>query len=146
MAVVYPEVAFHFVVRAGFTQISFSEVSGLTVEKEKVEYRGGASPEFNKIAMPGMTKFSDITLKRGVVVGDNELYEWFNTAALNKAERRDLTISLLNESHVPTMTWKVKNAFALKVEGPTLKADGNEVAIESVTIAHEGLEIANNPV
>ena len=146
MAVVYPERAYQFVVRAGLSQISFSEVSGLTVEREKIEYRGGASKEISKISMPGMAKNSDITMKRGVVVGDNELYEWFNTAAISQTERRDLTISLLNEALIPTMTWKVKNAYALKVEAPTLKADGNEVAIETIVIAHEGLQMENLPV
>ena len=146
MAVVYPERAYQFVVRAGLSQISFSEVSGLTVEREKIEYRGRASKEISKISMPGMAKNSDITMKRGVVVGDNELYEWFNTAAISQTERRDLTISLLNEALIPTMTWKVKNAYALKVEAPTLKADGNEVAIETIVIAHEGLQMENLPV
>jgi phage tail-like protein len=143
MAVVYPERAYQFVVRAGLSQISFSEVSGLTVEREKIEYRGGASKEISKISMPGMEKHSDVTLSRGVVVGDNELFEWFNTAAVTQTERRDITISLLNEALVPTMTWKIKNAYPLKVEGPGLKADGNEIAIEKIVLAHEGMVMEN---
>jgi phage tail-like protein len=58
---------------------------------------------------------------------------------LNEVERRDLTISLLGPDHTPVVTWKVKNAFPLKIEGPSLKANANEVAIESITIAHEGV-------
>ncbi len=50
---------------------------------------------------------------------------------------------LLDEEHQPVMVWKVMNAFPVKVEGPQLKAAGNEVAIESVEIAHEGLELHN---
>ena len=60
---------------------------------------------------------------------------------MNKPERRDLVISLLNEEHAPVMTWKVKNAWPVKLEGPGLKATGNEVAIESIELAHEGLTI-----
>jgi phage tail-like protein len=62
---------------------------------------------------------------------------------LNTVERRDLVVSLLNEEHAPVMTWKLLNAFPVKVEGPQLKASGNEVAIESIELAHEGLEVQN---
>ena len=138
-------VAFHFVVRAGLAQISFSEVSGLDIETEPIEYRGGASPEFNKIKMPGMRKFSNVTLKRGMVAGDNELFQWFNTVSLNTIERRDITISLLDENHGPVVNWKIKNAWPVKVQGPGLKGDGNEVAIETVELCHEGIVVTNNP-
>ena len=93
--------------------------------------------------MPGLRKFTNITLKRGIAKGDNEFFEWLSTVKLNTVERRDLIISLLNEEHQPVMVWKVLNAFPVKVEGPQLKATGNEVAIESIEIAHEGLELQN---
>ncbi len=143
MATAYPLTAFHFVVDWGGTNIGFSEVSGLTSEFDAVEYRDGASPEFTKVKMPGLRKFSNITLKRGIVAADNEFFDWLNSTQMNKPERRDLTIKLLNEEHAPVMTWKVKNAWPLKVEGPSLKADGNEVAIESIELAHEGLSVEN---
>ena len=139
----YPLVAFHFQVEWGGTNLGFSEVSGLTIENQAIEYRDGLSPEYSVVKMPGMPKFSNITLKRGIVPADNEFFGWLNTAALNKIERRDLVISLLNEEHSPVMTWKVKNAFPVKVEGPGLKATGNEVAIETIELAHEGLTIEN---
>jgi phage tail-like protein len=66
-----------------------------------------------------------------------------NSISLNTIERRDLVISLLNENHEPVVVWKVKNAFPVKVQSTDLKADGNEVAIETVEIAHEGLTIQN---
>ena len=53
-------------------------------------------------------------------------------------------VQKLNEEHEPVMVWKVHNAFPVKVEGPALKATGNEVAIESIEIAHEGLEVQND--
>jgi len=139
----YPIVKFHFQVEWGGTKIGFTEVSGLDVETEVVEYRHGASPEYSKIKMPGMQKYSNITLKRGTFATDNEFYDWWNTVALNTIERRDITISLLNEEHSPVVVWKVKNAWPLKVQSTDLKADGNEVAIESMEIAHEGLSIQN---
>jgi len=88
-----------------------------------------------------MAKFSNITFKRGIVAGDNEFFEWLNTIKLNQVERRDITISLLNEEHEPAMVWKVSNAFPVKIEAPSLKATGNEVAIETLEIAHEGITI-----
>ena len=137
----YPLPAFHFQVEWGGTRIGFSEVSGLTMEVQAIEYRDGASPVYSVLKMPGIPKFNNITCKRGVVPNDNEYYNWVNTIQLNKAERRDITISLLNEAHAPVMVWKVRNAFPVKLEGPSLKSTGNEVAIESLEIAHEGLTV-----
>lgn len=137
----YPLVKFHFSVDWGGTKIGFTEVSGLDVETDPIEYRHGASPEFSKTKMPGMQKYSNITLKRGSFQSDNEYFEWWNTVKLNTIERRDITISLLNEEHEPLIVWKVKNAWPLKVQSTDLKADGNEVAIETMELAHEGLTI-----
>ncbi len=139
----YPLPKFHFQVEWGGSKIGFTEVSGLDITTEVIEYRDGASPEYSKIKMPGQRKYSNITLKRGTFKGDNQFYAWFNTVNLNTIERRDLTISLLNESHEPVIVWKVKNAWPSKVTPTDLKADGNEVAIESLELAHEGLTIQN---
>jgi len=139
----YPLVKFHFQVDWGGTKIGFTEVSGLDVESEVVEYREGASPEYTKIKMPGMQKYSNITLKRGTFKSDNEYFKWWNTVKLNTIERRDVTISLLNEEHQPVVTWKVKSAWPCKIQSTDLKADGNEVAIESMELVHEGLTIQN---
>ena len=96
-------------------------------------------PEYSKVKMPGMQKYGSLTLKRGMFQSDNEFYDWWNTVKQTKIERRDITISLLNEEHEPVMTWKVKNAWPTKVQSTDLKADGNDVAIETLELAHEGL-------
>ena len=134
----YPQPVFHFIVQWDGTRMGFSEVTGLTQVKQATEYRDGSS-----IKMPGLRKFSNVTLKRGVVKGDNQFFKWLSTVKLNTVERRDLIINLLNEEHQPVMVWKVMRAFPVKVEGPQLKATGNEVAIESIELAHEGLELQN---
>jgi phage tail-like protein len=139
----YPLPKFHFTVEWGGTRIGFSEVSGLDMQVDLIEYRDGSSPTYGKIKMPGMHKFSNITLKRGVFQGDNDFFNWLNTVSLNTIERRDLTISLLNEQHMPVMTWKVRNAWPVKVQSTDLKSDANEVAIETLELAHEGLTIQN---
>ena len=140
----YPLPAFSFTVEWGGTRVGFTEVSGLTQENQLIEYRDGAFPEYSSIKMPGLRKFSNITLKRGIIKSDNEFATWLSTVKMNTVERRDLVVSLLNEEHEPVMVWKVQNAFPVKVEGPGLKATGNEVAIESIEIAHEGLELQND--
>lgn len=137
----YPLPKFHFRVEWGGSKIGFTEVTGLNIENEIIEYRDGASPEYHKIKMPGLQKFGNITLKRGMFNGDNEFFQWLNTVSLSKVERRDVSIALLNESHEPVYLWRVKNAFPVKVVAPDLKSDANEVAVESIEIAHEGLVI-----
>lgn len=134
---------FHFQAEWGGARIGFTEISGLDVETEVIEYREGSSPEYNKQKYPGMQKFSNITMKRGVMQSDNDFFAWWNTVALNTVERRDVTISLLNEAHEPVMVWKVKNAWPVKITSTDLKADGNEIAIETVELAHDGLSIQN---
>lgn len=140
---IYPLPKFHFIVEWGGKRVGFTEVTGLDMQVEAIEYREGNSKEYSKIKMPGMHKFSNITLKRGAVAGDKEFFAWINTVNLNVVERRDLSISLLNEKHEPVFTWKVKNAFPVKVQASDLKSDGNEVAVETIELAHEGLNILN---
>lgn len=135
--------AFHFLVDWGGTQLGFSEVTGLNIEVQPIEYRDGLSPEYSMIKMPGIKKYGNVTLKRGVFKADNEFYDWYNQIKLNKPERRDITISLLDEEHNPVMVWKLVNAWPTKITSPDLKANGNEVAIEQLEIAHEGVRIEN---
>ena len=151
MAADYPLPKFHFQVEWGGTKIGFTEVSGLDFETEVIEYRHGASPEYNKTKQPGLTKYSNITLKRGTFQSDNEYYDWWKENVFfqegnstGSKYRRDLTISLLNENHEPIIVWKVKNAWPTKVQSTDLKADGNEVAIESMELVHEGLTVQND--
>jgi len=147
----YPIPKFHFQVEWGDDfRIGFTEVSGLDFETEVIEYREGHSKKYNKSKQPGLTKFSNITLKRGTFEGDFDYYkEWRKTYFFQEGNktgsqyRRTVTIKLLNENHEPIIVWKVQNAFPSKVQSTDLKADGNEVAIETMELVHEGLEIMN---
>jgi len=140
----YPLPKFHFQAEWGGVRIGFTEISGLDVETEVIEFRDGASKEYSKRKMPGMQKFTNVTMKRGVFASDNDYYKWWNTVALNTVERRDVTVSLLNEKHEPVLVWKIKNAWPTKIASTDLKSDGNEVAIESIELAHDGLAIQND--
>ena len=139
----YPLPVFHFQVEWGGQKGDFTEVSGLSKEADMLEYRVGTSKQYSTTKMPGLQKDNPVTLKRGVFSGDNDFYNWWNSIAMNDVERRDVTISLLNSSHDPVMTWKLKNAWAKKLDSPSMKADGNEVAVESIELCHEGLTIEN---
>ena len=140
-----PYRAYNFIVEIDSVAVAgFSEVGGLSGDGDVVEYREGTDVPLTVRKMPGLRKFSNVTLKRGIVKSDNDFFKWLATIKLNTVERRDLTISLLNEEHEPVMVWKVQRAFPVKVEGPQLKASGNEVAIETIELAHEGLEVQND--
>lgn len=140
----YPLPKFHFQVEWGGTKVGFSEVTGLTVETTPIEYREGSMNEFNVIKFPGMQKYGNVTLKRGIFRSDNEFFQWWNTVKLDKIERRDIIISLLNENHEPVMTWTLKNAWPSKVQSTDLKSDDNSVAIETLELCHEGLVMEAN--
>lgn len=136
----YPLTRFQFRVEWGGAKFSFTEVTGLVMEREKIEYRHSDSKDFNKLSMPGLVKNSNITMKRGKFEGDFDFNTWWNEVANDRANtRRDLTIQLLNEKHTPVAAWSAARCFAVKVTAPDLKSDANEAAIESIEVAHEGL-------
>ena len=138
----YPLPKFHFQVDWGGAKLSFTEATGLDMQVEVIEYRHGDSKDFSKIKMPGMRKFSNITLKRGTFQGDSDYYDWLSDIQDDRAnKRRDVVIRLLNEKHEPVASWKATRCFPVKVQASDLKSDGNEVAIETVEIAHEGLSL-----
>jgi phage tail-like protein len=142
MAQEYPIPRFHFKVDWGGAKMSCTEVTGLVMEREKIEYRHSASLDFNKIAMPGLVKNSNITMKRGKFERDFDYNAWMDAIANERVEgRRDVTIRLLNEKHEPVAAWSATRCFPVKVTAPDLKSDANEVAIESIEIAHEGLKL-----
>lgn len=141
---VWPLPKFFFTVEVDeLAEASFQEVSGLDVEAQVIEYRHGNSKEFSTIKMPGIKKYGNVTLKKGIFKGDNKFWTWFNKIKMNTIERKPMTIKLLDEEGNPTMTWTLKNAWPTKITGTDMKSDGNEVAVETLEVAHEGLEISN---
>ena len=140
---VWPLPKFYFQVKWDKNEMNFQEVSGLDIQSEEIKYRHGNSPVFSVIKMPGMKKFGNITMKKGVFKGDNKFWDWLNQIKLNTIKRVPVTISLLDEAGKPTMVWTLTNAWPTKISSTDLKSEGNEVAIESIEIVHEGLTIAN---
>ncbi len=137
---VWPLPEFYFKVSVDdIGDISFKEVSGLELEHDVIEYRAGDSPEFTKIKMPGLRKSGDVTLKKGVFVSDKKFWEWIGEIKLNTIKRRSVTISLLDEAGKPAQSWKLTNAWPKKVTVEGFKADGNNVAMETLILVHEGI-------
>ncbi|MEO5925965.1 MAG: phage tail protein [Bryobacteraceae bacterium] len=140
---IWPLPRFNFQVEWGAHVMSFQEVSGLDAEAQPIEYRTGNSKVFSVAKMPGLQKFSNITMKKGVFKSDNNFWDWFNKIQMNTVQRVPVTIRLLDETGSPTMSWVLANAWPIKITGTDLKAIGNEVAIETIEIAHEGLTVVN---
>lgn len=119
---------------------SFAEVSGLELELPVIEYRNG-SEDITVRKLPGLAKYTNITLRRGIT-GDLTFWNWILKGVHGQVQRTDMSIVLLDENRQEVMRWKVRRAWPCKWTGPNLNATANEVAIESLEIAHEGLEIA----
>ncbi len=140
---VWPLPKFYFQVKWDAEVLSFQEVSGLDVEAQIIEYRHGDNPVFSTIKMPGIVQSGNVTMKKGVFKSDNKFWDWYNKIKMNTIARVPVTISLLDEAGAPTMVWTLTNAWPTKITSTDLSAEGNEVAVEEIEIAHEGLTIAN---
>ena len=119
---------------------AFSEASGLTAEGDAVDYREGTDQQQNVRKLTGLRKYTNITLKRGYTQ-DKALWRWYNNIVNGQPDRRDVTVVLMNEARQPVLRWHAESAWVNKIEGPSFKAAGNEIAMESVELVHEGLTI-----
>ncbi|QRR07660.1 phage tail protein (plasmid) [Burkholderia sp. MS455] len=135
----YPIPTYRFVVSVGKDQMCFSSVSGLDQSVQLVKYQDGCG---NLYQMPGQVEPLTITLKRGVMPKQSQLYTWVNSITFNQVEKKDLSISLTNETgSVLLVTWSVMNAFPTKWTGPSFDATSNEVAFEEVSLAADRLSV-----
>jgi phage tail-like protein len=136
-----PYLNFNFLVDIGLgDEMGFSEVETPSGEIEVIEYREGADTVNSARKLPGLAKYPNVTLKRGIT-GRTDLFEWWKSVRDGQVQRRNVTITLLDEQRQSVLRWHLRNAWPVKIEGPSLNATGNEVAIETLELAHEGLEI-----
>ena len=118
----------------------FSDVSGLGMEVNYSEYRNGNEKFNTGRKVPNTHKIDDVTLKRGLVGGD-DLFAWLKGVRDGVADPRQVTITLLDEARQPVATWALRNAQPKKWTGPTLAAKGGgEVAMEELHFVHEGID------
>jgi phage tail-like protein len=140
---IWPLPEFYFSVQFGDgIEAKFQEASGLDTEARPIEFRHGDSPHFSPIKVPGLQKTDNVTLRRGVVAVGSDFWNWINEIKMNTIKRRTMVINLLDETGTPKMVWTLTNAWPIKFTAPDLKAEGNEVAIESLELAHEGIEVS----
>lgn len=137
----YPVPVFRFHVDIpGGAQAAFAECSGLEVETEVFEYQEGGVNDFVH-RLPGRTKVTDITLKRGMT-NSRDLWDWYAKTVNGKVERKDISIILLGQDGKQVMRWNIAKAYPIKWSGPTVKADDHSIAIEQLKLAHRGLRVA----
>ena len=131
----YPLPVFYYEVKIdGMDPIAFSEVSGLALQHETITYRDGMSYKEGPKYMPGILQPINVSLKKGVMRGGRQLYDWINSIKVNTVEKKDILISLKDEADDPVVTWKVKDAFPTKMDAPAFSGTSNDVAIESLDL------------
>ncbi|MCR2802439.1 phage tail protein [Paenibacillus soyae] len=121
----------------GLEQAGFSEVTGFEASVNVIEYREGNELTTPR-KLPGLTKYGNITLKWGTT-DSMELYEWLQECVEGTIERKTITIIALDEEGNDVATWQVIEAWPVKYSAPSFNGVGNEVALELLEFAHEGL-------
>jgi phage tail-like protein len=136
-----PYTAFNFLVEIdGIAVAAFSEVSGLGSATDVIEYRAGSDRTSTVRKLPGLTRYTNIVLKRGVTQ-DTQLWQWRKAIEQGTPDRRSGAIVLLDGERNPVRRWRFTEGWIAKFDGPDLNAKANDVAIETIEIAHEGLTI-----
>lgn len=143
----YPLPLYNFRVEIGEDTVAFSEISGLAIEYEVATFREShvadnlAGPR--RYVMPALTKDTTVTMKKGVtrIASVQNLYAWIGTVATNQIEKKDVFIRLLDEGGAPVISWKIINAFPVKLEAPGFDAKSNDVALETMELRADGVAI-----
>ncbi|HTE13212.1 MAG TPA: phage tail protein [Chitinophagaceae bacterium] len=147
MATRYPPVGFHFLAAFELAPQSaedarFQEISGLEAEMEMESFTEGGQNRFTW-QLPKRTRYSDITLKRGLYIG-SPLVTWCRNALENFSfDPVNVHISLLNEQHNPVMTWYVIKAIPKKWSVSSFNAQDNSIVVESITLSYRYFNVIN---
>ena len=144
-AINYPYRVFRYKVEVeGIARASFSEVSGISLSTDSVEYRDGDDLRNTPRKLPGLTKFGNITLRWGIT-DDSDFLDWIHAVAPNNEAgptgiaRHNVTITLIDDAGGDGPSWQIINAWPVGYTAPDLNGLGGEVAITSLEFCHEGL-------
>lgn len=143
----YPLPVYNYRVEIGGEAVAFSEVSGLTISYESTVYKesptAGGAPGPRTLIMPSQRTPPTITLKKGLVrkTSMKHLYDWIRTVQINQIEKKDIFVRLCDEKGDAVITWKVANAFPVKLDAPTFDAKSNDVAIQSMELKADFITI-----
>lgn len=143
----YPLPVYNYRVEIGPDAVAFSEVSGLNIAYETTTFKespvAGGAPGPRVMYMPAQATMTKLTLKKGVVrkVSIRTLYDWIKTVSINQIEKRDIFIRLCDEQGAPVISWKVGNAFPVKLDAPSFDAKSNDAAIETMELVADYVTI-----
>lgn len=121
----------------------FKECSGLNIEREVEQYKEGGVNHYIHI-LPGRVKYTNIVLKHGLADPETstKLWKWFLEGLHNgKVKRINFSILLHDVSGKVVKRWHVRNAYPVKWQGPQFNTDTSQVAIETLELAHHGIEL-----
>ncbi len=136
-----PFPGFQFVVEIdGVASAAFEEVSGLDGAVDVVEYREGADVSATTRKIPGLAKYANVVLSRGLT-DSRDLYDWWSATVSGKADRRAASIVLLDAERNPVRRWRLRAAWPARYTVSPLDADRSDVVIETLELAHEGFEL-----
>lgn len=143
----YPLAVYNYRVTLGALTIGVSEITGLSVEYEPVTYKHGLSFVMGPKIIPGMRQPVRLALKRAIVSQSELFYRWLRDTYADplRPVRQDLLIDLCDAAGVPAVRWKVQGAMPIKIAAPTFDAASNEVAIETIDLVAQDLQIEYNP-
>jgi len=147
----YPLSVYNYKVDIGEASIAFSEVSGLNIAYETTTYKESKTdskqPGPRVFRVPAQATDTTLTLKKGLVPEKSQkaLYDWINSIQINQVVKKDIVISLCDETGTAMVTWQVNNAFPTKLEVPTFDVNSNEVAIESMELMADNIIINYQP-
>lgn len=125
----------------GIQRAGFRECSGLDATSDPVEYREGDEKVFTARKLPALVKYSNIVLKWGIT-DDHSLWDWRKKTIDGKTERKNGSVVLMDEAGEEKIRWNFVNGWPTKWTGPSFNATSNDVGIETVEIAHEGVSKA----
>jgi phage tail-like protein len=143
----YPLPVYNYRVTVGSSTLGFSEVSGLSVDYEAVTYKHGLSFSMGVKIIPGMRQPIKLTMKKGVIQGNDFFAKWIQDAYANpfKNAKQDILVDLCDETGKAVVRWKVQGALPTKLDAPTFDANSNDVAIESMELIAHGIQVDYHP-
>jgi phage tail-like protein len=134
----YPSCRFYVEID-GIKEAVFTEVGGLEVETAYFDYEEGGNNGFVH-RLPGRTKASNLTLKRGIC-RSNDFFKWHAEVRQGKIGRRNISVVMYDVGGTELMRWNFIRAYPVKWSGPQLSASGATMAIETLELAHDGIDV-----
>jgi phage tail-like protein len=122
----------------GINEAHFSEVTGFDITTDAIDYREGDEPTHVR-KLPGLTKFGNVTLKRGIT-DSMDIYNWYKDVVAGKINRKTIAIVVGGEDGSDKARFQITDAWPIKYDPMDLNAKGNDVAIETLELVNEGVE------